>query len=264
MRTIRFFPTAEVNGEKIEGTTAVVADVLRATTTIVRALDNGCLAVIPVVDVKKAHDVVRSLSRHDVVLGGERKGRKIDGFDFGNSPQEYTRERIQDKVLVITTTNGTKALVRAAKAAATLVLSFLNLTAITDCLLEQESDVSVIAAGNAGDRSIEDSVCCGLLIDQLVRRAPEQFSLSADAAKVAALSQNYRGKNHQLLSESPHGEYLAAIGYESDLAVCADIDACGIVPLYADGRITISEKKSLCQNEKAENRRGKKARLRKK
>ena len=123
-RTIRFYPAAEVNEEKIEGTIAAVVDVLRATSTIITALGSGCRAVIPVMDVEKAHDVSNSFRQQDVVLGGERKGQKIDGFDFGNSPQEYTRERIQGKVLVITTTNGTKALVGAAKAARTVVLSF--------------------------------------------------------------------------------------------------------------------------------------------
>ncbi|MBN1465325.1 2-phosphosulfolactate phosphatase [candidate division KSB1 bacterium] len=239
-KRIRFYPSgAEVNEQEIVGTTAAVADVLRATSTIVTALGNGCKAVIPATDIKTALAAVRSFRRQDVLLGGERMGRKIDGFDFGNSPQEYTRERVEDKVIVITTTNGTKALVYAQTAVRTVVLSFLNLTAIADFILQQERDVSVIAAGNDGDDSIEDTVCCGLLIDQLVRRAPGQFQPCQASPRAAQLAVAQQGKIQQLLRQSPHGEYLTSIGYESDLTLCADMDSRSIVPHYSHGRITI-------------------------
>ena len=240
MRTIRFLQAADdVNGENVRGTIAVVADVLRATSTIVTALYNGCKTVMPVKEVNDARDTAARFNRHDIILGGEREGKRIDGFDFGNSPQDYTSGAIKDKTFITTTTNGTKALVHAADAELTLVLSFLNLSSVADFVLEKNSDVSAIGAGIYGDFSLEDSVCCGLFIDQLVEKAPDQFELDVAAENILEISRTYKGKIEQLLSDSPHGDFLRNIGYESDLMVCANVDSCNIVPLYANGRVTI-------------------------
>ena len=241
MRKIRVYQAAEnVKTKEIKGSIAVVADVLRATSTIVTALYNGCRIVIPVITVDDAYETARSFDGKELMLGGERNGQKIDGFDFGNSPQEYTREKVKEKILITTTTNGTKALVRTAEAEETLVLSFLNLTAVGDYILKRQNDITAVAAGLLGDFSIEDSVCCGLLIEYLLSRAPDQFEKTAALEKILHMSRMYSGKIEQLLSESTHGSYLRSIGYESDLKVCARTDSCSIVPRYSGGTITIT------------------------
>ncbi len=236
MRTIRFFHSAdEVFDADIEHSIAVVADVLRATTTIVTALANGCRKVIPVVKVEEARQTAALLPKSEIILGGERKGERIDGFDFGNSPQDYTRKAIADKIVVTTTTNGTKALVNAGRAKQTLVLSFLNMTAVADYVLQREEDVALVAAGIYGEFSLEDSVCCGFLMDNQVTASPEQFSMDDQAARILTLSREYKGRVNELMHNSPHGKFLQRLGYESDLAFCARVDACQIVPLYASG-----------------------------
>ncbi len=240
MRTIRFFQAADdVNGDLVKGTIAVVADVLRATSTIVTALANGCQYVMPTKTVEDARKAADSFERKKIILGGERKGQKINGFDFGNSPQEYTRDAVANKIVITTTTNGTKALVHAADAEQTLVLSFLNLAAIAEYLLQHPTDISAIAAGIYGDFSIEDSICCGYLIDQLVAKAPNDFVLDKAAEHVLDTTKEYKHDIEKLLHESPHGHFLDDLGYASDLSVCAQLDACSIVPIYAAGQIRI-------------------------
>jgi 2-phosphosulfolactate phosphatase len=240
MRKIRFYQAADdVNGENVKGSIAVVADVLRATSTITTALYNGCDYVIPAKAVEDARIIAQDFERKKIILGGERKGQKIDGFDFGNSPQEYTPDAVKNKVVITTTTNGTKALVHAANAEHTLVLSFLNMSAVVDFILKTQADVSAVAAGIYGDFSIEDSICCGYLIDQLVLKAPRDFELDDAAEKIWHLTQDYKNDIEKLLRDSPHGEFLDNLGYASDLPVCAQLDACPIVPMYANGRIDI-------------------------
>lgn len=239
MRKIRFFQSADsVNGRDVQGTIAVVADVLRATSTIVTALYHGCDFVIPVKSVNEARDTAKNTNRQDIILGGERNGKNISGFDFGNSPQEYTPKAVSGKIVVTTTTNGTKALVHAAEADMTLVLAFLNLSSVADYVLQYDHDVSAVAAGIYGDFSIEDSVCCGLLIDRLLEKAPHAFELDAAAQKILDFSIQYKGHVEKLLQKSPHGHFLTELGYGSDLRVCARLDAYNIVPIYKNGRIT--------------------------
>ncbi len=240
MRAIRFFQAADdVNGEHVKGSIAVVADVLRATSTITTALYNGCEYVIPVKTVEDAWNTAQNFDRQNIILGGERNGQLIEDFDFANSPQEYTPDAVKNKVVITTTTNGTKALVHAADAKQTLVLSFLNMSAVVDHLLTSDADVSAVAAGIYGDFSIEDSICCGYLIDQLVSQTPHDFDLDEPAATLLDMTQKHKHDIEKLLRDSPHGDFLDNLGYASDLPVCAKLDACPIVPIYANGRINI-------------------------
>jgi 2-phosphosulfolactate phosphatase len=239
MRRISFFQSADsVTSRHVQGTIAVVADVLRATSTIVTALYHGCEYVVPVKSVQDAQNAADHFDRQDVILGGERNGKNINGFDFGNSPQEYTPASVNGKIVVTTTTNGTKALVHAAEAGMTLVMAFLNLSSVADFILQHDQDVSVVAAGIYGDFSIEDSVCCGLLIDRLLEKSPNSYELDNTARKIRDFSIQYKGNVEKLLHESPHGQFLTKLGYGSDLHVCAQLDAYSIVPIYKNGRIT--------------------------
>jgi 2-phosphosulfolactate phosphatase len=243
MRHVRFYQSAdEVAGADIAESIAVVADVLRATSTIVTALANGCEKVLPVEKVEEARKAAEQFPREKIILGGERKGKKIDGFDFGNSPQDYTPQAVENKIVITTTTNGTKALVYSGKAEQSLVLSFLNLSAIADYMLRQTNDVALIAAGIYGDFSVEDSVCCGLLLQKLVESAPGNFTLDEKTTQVLKLAQQYIGRIDVLLQTSPHGDFLRKINYESDLAVCARLDSHQIVPVYEDGFVEIIER----------------------
>ncbi len=240
MRRVRFFQSADrVNGADIEHSIAIVADVLRATSTIVTALANGCKSVIPVAEIDEARQTAARMPRKEIILGGERKGRRIDGFDFGNSPQDYTAESVSGKIVITTTTNGTKALVHAGHAKKTLVLSFLNMTAVANYVLSCDDDIALVAAGIYGEFSLEDSVCCGVLLQQLVGASPGQFKLDENAEYALRLAQKHNGRIDEMLHDSPHGDFLRKINYASDLAVCARVDSQPIVPTFKDGRIEI-------------------------
>ena len=128
MRIDVFFTPRELN-RQLTGRVAAVIDVLRATSTIVEALANGARSVYPAATMDDAVRLAQSLGRKEVLLCGERGSRKIEGFDLGNSPLEFTREAVADKVVVMTTTNGTPALVAGSTADRCVVASFLNLSA---------------------------------------------------------------------------------------------------------------------------------------
>src|SRR5262245_3106176 len=124
-----YYLPSEVHERKLEGSTVAVIDVLRATSTICQALASGAREVVPFVEIDEALAAAKTVGREKVVLGGERKGLRIDGFDLGNSPSEYTPSTIQGRPVYITTTNGTRALQHARFANQVFAASFLNLSA---------------------------------------------------------------------------------------------------------------------------------------
>lgn len=211
----------------------LVIDVLRATSTIVTAIYNGCRAVVPVTSVKDAQETGQRFDRKDVLLCGERGGRKIAGFDLGNSPLEYTRERIEDKVLVFTTTNGTRALKLCDHAEVVWITSLLNLSAVKAEVLQTSGGVTIVCAGQEGKESFEDSMCAGLLVHALQKC--QTFQLSENACKVQKMAQAAGGS---LFAASSHAAHLETIGFGADLEYCARIDEYEIVPVYKNGIIT--------------------------
>ncbi|MBT8397581.1 MAG: 2-phosphosulfolactate phosphatase [Gemmatimonadetes bacterium] len=129
-----FFSPAVVDETSVEGKTAVVIDVIRATSTLVEALANGAKAIFPTLSTEEAVKLASSLGREDTLLCGERKGLKVEGFDLGNSPAEFTAEVVGGKQLVMTTTNGTRAFAAVEAADRVLAASFLNLSAVVEAL----------------------------------------------------------------------------------------------------------------------------------
>ena len=149
----------------------LVVDVLRASTTMIVALGNGCAGIVPVSDPDEAHHRARAIGV-GALVAGERKGLMVDGFDLGNSPLEMTRERVGGKTLVFTTSNGTKALLAAKAAAAVGIAGLVNLSAAAAWAHGHGRDVTVICSGDQGRKSLEDEVCAGLLIGVLIRHTP--------------------------------------------------------------------------------------------
>ena len=139
-------PTS-VAPEELAGTTAVVIDVLRATTTILYALQAGASEVIPCLEIGDALKIAASLPRSQVVLGGERGGLPIDGFDLGNSPREYDPPAVAGKTVVMTTTNGTRAMDQCRIAESVLIGGFVNAAALADRLAARER-IALVCAGS--------------------------------------------------------------------------------------------------------------------
>lgn len=215
-------PAALVDG------VAVVIDVLRATTTIVHALAAGCTAVRPIGEVEEARRTANSLPAGKVLLAGERGGLKLPDFDLGNSPSEYVPSRCKDTTLILTTSNGTHALLRAAAAARVFVGAFVNYSAVCEQLLMTERHVHLVCAGDEGEPCLEDTLLAGAFVETLC--AHGEVALN-DAARLAWDSfENNRTILRMAMEASSGGERLCALGYSADIAAAARIDAFNFVP----------------------------------
>ena len=226
------------------GKTVVMIDVLRASSTIVTALANGCRAIIPVEDAEAAQAMKTRYP--DALLCGERDGLKIRGFDLGNSPFEYESAKIAGKELILTTTNGTHAARLADDAGAVLVASFLNFQAMIEHLKSVEGEIIILCAGNDRQFSLEDALCGGLLAGHLYNEV--QNCRLTDAAEWARHAANsLLGKAHPLsveviyplLHQSEHGRKLFELHFENDIRHCARLNVFAQVPLLKQGKFII-------------------------
>lgn len=235
------FTPDEVVPSELQGRVAVVVDVLRATSTIVEALANGAKSVFPVASIEAAVRLAQNMGRDQVLLCGERRGLPIDGFDLGNSPGEFTPERVAGRSLIMTTTNGTPALLATASARETLVASFLNLRAVVARLAEAGEAATVICAGREKRFSLDDAVCAGAVVLGIVgERSEEQSQSLPDTAQAAALLAGARPADLKVLfQETAAGRQLIAAGLGADLEFCAQMDRHDIVPRFHNGQITI-------------------------
>ncbi len=228
-------PPAEWHGRVV-----VVIDVLRASTTMATALSHGARAIIPF---DSADDVVtrsKSFERGDVILAGERRMRAIPGFDLGNSPLEFTREAVEGKTILLTTTNGTAALASIQGAREVIVGSFVNFSAVVTVLrtaARGDVDIALVCAGSERQFSLEDAVCAGRMLRALSRRLTS--ATLSDAARAAmVLERRYARDLPSLFQDASHGLRLAEAGFGDDLAACAALDAHPVVPVYADRQVT--------------------------
>jgi len=211
------FSASEVNPSRINGKTVVVIDVLRATSVMVTALNNGAKKVVPVLSPDEGFDY-RNQTTEKVVLAGERNSDKIDGFDYGNSPLDMRPENIKGCTLVMTTSNGTRAIRNSSTAAELFVTSFLNAEA-TVCALNGYMDIVLVCSGSNGVFTMEDTLCAGYLIELLLDQN-DAVDL-ADAAM--ASSQLYllaRNNIHLLAAQGRHYALLKSKGLTADLEYC--------------------------------------------
>lgn len=232
-----FTPSAASERSHLEGRSIVVVDVLRSSTTIAWALKNGAAKVIPVETVEEATRLAHTLDAKTRLLCGERDGRKVGGFDLGNSPREYTRERVEGKTLVFASTNASPLMAGVLAGQPQRILGYVNLSAVADTLWKEAADVAIVCAGRVGRFSLEDAACAGALARRLADRAAGL--VVNDAAEMAAEYDRTHGADPEgILRRSEHGRYLIELGFEEDLPVCAAVDQVPLVPILKDGRIT--------------------------
>ena len=226
------------------GKTSVVIDVLRATSVIVQALNNGAKEVIPVGSIDFAMKISVNAHGGQTLLCGERNTKIIDGFDLGNSPQDYTKGMVYGKSIILFTTNGSKAVVKAKYSDKLFITSFNNLSAIAEHLTALDQDVEIIAAGSHGMFCIEDTICAGALI-QKMQSFKEDIKIT-DAAKASIVLNEQFGSNVlEMLRESEHGKLLIENGFEDDLKFCAELDNMPIIPFYKGGEIKLFKKDNI-------------------
>ena len=151
---------------------AVVIDVLRATSVMTTALDNGARSVLPVTTIEEAETVFKTSDPACTLKGGERHALKIDGFDFGNSPLEYKRPLVAGKDIIITTTNGTNAIRNVQKAEMMVLACLRNASAVVGFLIGKNKDVVIVCSGTEGKFSMDDGLCAGMLLHLLKEKTP--------------------------------------------------------------------------------------------
>lgn len=224
----------EVRGIPLAGVTAVAIDVVRASTTIVAALAGGARAVLPVA----TPDEARVLGRRDglgpMLIGGERGGAPPPGFDHGNSPAEYTPDRVRGRTVVFTTTNGTRALLALAGAHRVAVGGFVNAAAVVSWVEAERGNVLLVCAGERGRFCLEDAVCAGLLVSRL---AGEGGALTDAARAARALWDRYARDLGAMLADAAWAQALVGQGRGGDLPLCVALDVHGVVPILRDGAL---------------------------
>jgi 2-phosphosulfolactate phosphatase len=235
---IDLFPTpAEAAESRLRDRVAAVVDVLRASTTVTTAWSRGADRIIPFGSIEEAKDLFETLPRGSALLCGERNGMKIDGFDLGNSPAEFTEEVVGGKTLLFASSNGTRLMARADGARRKIVASFVNLAAAAEHLSAGGVDVAIVCAGDLGQFNLEDFVCGGALVAEIAARTSVEVSDAARAARML-WDAAYRLRIRELFDDASHGRDLAEIGFGADLDLCAARDAIPVVPVVTDGRIT--------------------------
>ena len=219
------------------GQIAVVIDVLRATSVITTALDNGAKSVIPVKTVEEAERIFSALPEGSALKGGERNSVKIDGFDLGNSPLEYKRNVVADKDIVFTTTNGTQALQGVQGADEVVLACFRNMASVADYLLRLQKDVVIVCSGTRGRFSLDDGLCAGRLVGLLKK----QTKVENDDLSIL-LSNHYekiKGNLFGALAECFHVKYLFGLGFYDDIRFCFQTDCEDVVPTLKNGKCVL-------------------------
>jgi len=231
--TLAVFTEGQAKGQHI-----VVIDVLRASSTIVHACHKGIERIIPVASVEDATKFLPTLDRKKTLTGGESEGRKIEGFDLGNSPAEYTARVVRGKTLVFSTTNGTVAMTKSAAAKGILVGCFLNIGAVvTHLLAARPKNVAILCAGNQGRMALEDFVCGGMIAERILSSTRRKIDLN-DAARAACSISATMPDVEDVIRTSSHGRRLAELGFEDDLVYCSRVDKYTVVPAVVEGRIS--------------------------
>ena len=227
---VHFEPAAPL--PDLTGRTVVVIDVLRATSSVVEALVNGAQGVYPAASTEEAIKLASSLGREDTILCGESRGLKVEGFDLGNSPREFSAETVMGKRLVMGTTNGTRAFFLVEDAVRILVCSFMNLSAVAAVAMEADSLI-IVCAGMEGLFSLDDAVCAGALVQRIRAAAEVDLELNDAAMGAVEMALTFHINEHFLASTST-GQRLIEIGMREDLELCAEIDRYSVVPEMDD------------------------------
>lgn len=208
----------------------VVIDIFRATTSICYGIANGAEAIIPVSTVEEC----LAYKDQGFSLAAERGGMVVEGFEFGNSPFSYTEDQVKGKTIVLTTTNGTKALKDSIQASEIIIGSFLNLSAVCNWLQNQSKDIILLCAGWKNNFCLEDTLFAGAVVEKL-----KGTDLCLDDSAMAA-EDLYQLANYDLagyLSKSSHGERLKNLNVEKDIAFCLQVDVVDTIPILKEHKL---------------------------
>ncbi|MFC1561813.1 2-phosphosulfolactate phosphatase [candidate division KSB1 bacterium] len=236
-----FTVPSEVDEVTIRGQSAVVIDVLRTSSTMLQAFSHGCREIYPVESIERALHLHSALFTSDVLLCGERDGIKINGFHLGNSPFEYTRNLVEHKSLIFTSTNGTATLIRTRNCKEAYLCGFQNIELVSETAAGIES-LSILCAGKNNHFAQEDVVCAGMLIKSLQKRRNGDLILSDAARMAVGLYEANKDDLGAMVRQADHGMALMRLGKEKDLDFCIQTNTIQLVPQYIEGKIRLCEK----------------------
>jgi 2-phosphosulfolactate phosphatase len=222
--------------------TVIVIDVLRATSNMITAMMNRCSGIVPLESIEAA----QSMKTQGDLLTGERNCHKISGFDFGNSPFEYMSPLIQDKRVLMTTTNGTRIIQQASQAKHILVGAFLNARACALAAVELNENICILCAGTDDLFSWEDGLCAGIILDELQQITGER--LQVNDLGLCMLS-SYLEVQHSLLQallQCANGKKLSLLGFQSDINYCSKVNITDVVPSLTNGMLIPHRSKKVC------------------
>lgn len=235
-----FLSAAGIKPDDLSGRTAVVIDVLRASSTIAYALSRGAREVIPVADLGEASRIAAVLDPASYVLAGERGGKRIEGYQLGNSPLEYTPEVVGDKTVILSTTNGTPAIRAAAPAPEVYVCGFVNISRVAAAIRAEARDLTIICAGWENRVSLEDTLCAGMLVDRLLEGG-RKADLT-DTTYMALWQYHHDQADIALpISRCNHARRLESLGHGVDIPLCIAIDSTPVLPRLHESRLVLAD-----------------------
>ena len=241
MRLDVFLTPGELTPGAVLGRVVAVIDVLRASTSIAVALDNGARSVVPLESTDAAIMWSKQFDREKVVLAGEIKNLAIAGFDIGNSPKEFSPELVGGRTVLMTTTNGTRALLGLQGAREVVVAAYVNHAAASAMLrtaVRADHDVAIVCAGHEGHFSLEDAACAGRYVRSISQRSQTSVILNDAACACELIDRRYGDNIEKIFRESTHGQALVEAGFGEDLVACAAVDSHPVVPIYREREIT--------------------------
>ena len=218
----------------------VVIDVLRATSAICAGLANGVKAIIPVDSIEKAENY----KKQGYLVGAERKGQIVDGFDFGNSPYSFLDEKFIGKEVVLTTTNGTKSIEISKNSGKVVIGSLVNLKALTDWLIKEEKNVLCLCSGWQDKFNLEDTICAGAIVESLFKTG-KFYSEEDSTISAQYLYKQSKVNAFGFLKASSHRRRLRKLNLNKDIKYCLTPNQLNVVPILVDGKLElINEKQS--------------------
>jgi 2-phosphosulfolactate phosphatase len=216
--------------------TVLVIDVLRATSTMLTALAHGCKAVFPVETVMQA----KQLHQPGYVLGGERACKKIPGFDYGNSPFEYMDDGVAGKYLIMTTTNGTRAIQKSLRASTIIAASLLNGKACAKEAAALNKDIVILCSGTQDIFSLEDGICAGMLVEELIgflKPEEEEIEINDFGLSMLYAYRQVQSNMTQALLNCANGKRLSKLGFTDDIIYCSRMNLIQLVPVIHNGKL---------------------------
>jgi 2-phosphosulfolactate phosphatase len=242
MLDVAFSPQS-LTAADVQGRVVFVIDILRATTTMCAALHHGAKALIPVASTEEALRLAQTIGSTDVLLAGEKNCLRIPGFALGNSPLEMDDGIVRGKTIIVTTTNGTKALLAAQGAVAVYAVAAANLTMAGERAresLEKKRDVLIVCAGRDGGFGLDDAYCAGRLSVAALGSRRARKGLNDAAIASLDLVRRYGDQWARPLRRSGAGRELLRLGFEPDVADAGRLDAYPVLPHFHERRVTIA------------------------